>query len=302
MSHILTNYPKTENGGASATGLLTANEFNTLVEYIETLVTQSQLANKQDIIADLETIRSNAQAGKNASNAIPAISTMLTRHTNDNNNPHGVTLNQIPGLSAQLDNKVDKVNGKGLSANDYTTAEKRRLLFQTARLVPVDGQLHLFTEEQITDSDKLRLARFGKWISRVGMDRRFKRGWRIIKDMIGTEDDRRRVNITLSESECPDFGYDYTVMIDGKSTVDEIVRIFAHDESEDYVYFYNGRTNLELMSKSYREEPGYHSKATLKMGIAINNVIKPFAIEISNQELPEDDISDYYRKARFRRI
>lgn len=31
------------------------------------------------------------------------------------------------GVKACLDNKVDKVNGKGLSANDYTTDEKNKL-------------------------------------------------------------------------------------------------------------------------------------------------------------------------------
>lgn len=30
-------------------------------------------------------------------------------------------------IKAALDNKVDKVNGKGLSTNDYTTAEKNKL-------------------------------------------------------------------------------------------------------------------------------------------------------------------------------
>lgn len=33
----------------------------------------------------------------------------------------------IQGIGQQLNNKVDKVTGKGLSTNDYTTAEKNKL-------------------------------------------------------------------------------------------------------------------------------------------------------------------------------
>lgn len=67
----------------------------------------------------------------------------LSAHTSDTNNPHSVTKAQV-GLSnadntsdankpvstaqqAALDLKVDKVVGKGLSTEDYTTAEKNKL-------------------------------------------------------------------------------------------------------------------------------------------------------------------------------
>lgn len=67
----------------------------------------------------------------------------LTSHTSNTSNPHAVTKAQV-GLSnvdntsdvnkpistatqTALDSKVDKVSGKGLSTNDYTTTEKNKL-------------------------------------------------------------------------------------------------------------------------------------------------------------------------------
>ncbi|MFY4810764.1 hypothetical protein ACOTWH_09090 [Aliarcobacter butzleri] len=38
-----------------------------------------------------------------------------------------LTVDNIAGLSTSLNNKVDKVNGKGLSSNDFTTTEKNKL-------------------------------------------------------------------------------------------------------------------------------------------------------------------------------
>ncbi|MCG3662510.1 hypothetical protein L5F37_03760 [Aliarcobacter butzleri] len=38
-----------------------------------------------------------------------------------------LSINNIAGLSTSLNNKVDKVNGKGLSSNDFTTTEKDKL-------------------------------------------------------------------------------------------------------------------------------------------------------------------------------
>ena len=67
----------------------------------------------------------------------------LIAHIADKNNPHGVSKSQLSldkvdntsdadkpistATQAALNNKVDKVTGKGLSANDYTTAEKTKL-------------------------------------------------------------------------------------------------------------------------------------------------------------------------------
>ena len=44
-----------------------------------------------------------------------------------NDDSHNHTISNIDNLQATLNNKVDKVDGKGLSANDYTTAEKDKL-------------------------------------------------------------------------------------------------------------------------------------------------------------------------------
>lgn len=44
-----------------------------------------------------------------------------------NDNSHLHTIENVTGLQSELDNKVEKVNGKGLSTNDYTTAEKDKL-------------------------------------------------------------------------------------------------------------------------------------------------------------------------------
>ena len=37
------------------------------------------------------------------------------------------TIANIDGLQNTLDNKIDKVSGKGLSTNDFTSAEKEKL-------------------------------------------------------------------------------------------------------------------------------------------------------------------------------
>ena len=44
-----------------------------------------------------------------------------------NDDSHNHTISNIDNLQATLNNKVDKVDGKGLSTNDYTTAEKDKL-------------------------------------------------------------------------------------------------------------------------------------------------------------------------------
>lgn len=70
-----------------------------------------------------ETIKS-AWAKVNANfaelyNAIANIPTKLSQLTNDSG--------FLTANSAEITNKVDKVSGKGLSTNDYTTAEKQKL-------------------------------------------------------------------------------------------------------------------------------------------------------------------------------
>lgn len=52
-------------------------------------------------------------------NSISSIPTNLSQLTND--------ANYVKSTDAAFENKVDKVSGKGLSTNDYTTAEKNKL-------------------------------------------------------------------------------------------------------------------------------------------------------------------------------
>ena len=52
-------------------------------------------------------------------NSIGSIPTKLSQLTND--------VNYVKSTDAAFENKVDKVSGKGLSTNDYTTAEKNKL-------------------------------------------------------------------------------------------------------------------------------------------------------------------------------
>ena len=72
-----------------------------------------------------------------------ARSSDLSNHVNNKSNPHAVTKSQVglgnvdntsdndkpvsAATKTELDKKVDKVSGKGLSTNDYTTAEKNKL-------------------------------------------------------------------------------------------------------------------------------------------------------------------------------
>ena len=82
---------------------------------------------------------STAYAGdKGAANA-----TAIATHTGNTNNPHGVTKSQVglgnvdntsdlnkpvsTATQTELNKKVDKIEGKGLSTEDYTTADKTKL-------------------------------------------------------------------------------------------------------------------------------------------------------------------------------
>jgi hypothetical protein len=106
-------------------------------------VTKSQVGlDKVDNTADVDKPVSTAQSQAIAE-AKSTAQTNLSGHTNNKSNPHTVTKAQVglgnvdntsdvnkPVSTAQqtaLNNKVDKVSGKGLSTNDYTTAEKTKL-------------------------------------------------------------------------------------------------------------------------------------------------------------------------------
>lgn len=106
-------------------------------------VTKSQVGlDKVDNTSDADKPVSTAQAAAIAE-AKSNVQTNLSGHTNNKSNPHTVTKAQVglgnvdntsdankPISTAQqtaLNGKVDKVSGKGLSTNDYTTAEKTKL-------------------------------------------------------------------------------------------------------------------------------------------------------------------------------
>lgn len=76
---------------------------------VQNAVLTEALADKQETINDLEDIRSGANKGATALQEIPE---------------EYVTAEE---LSLALDAKVDKESGKGLSSNDYTTTEKKKL-------------------------------------------------------------------------------------------------------------------------------------------------------------------------------
>ena len=76
----------------------------------------SDVENKQDVISDLDSIRSGASKGATALQSVP--SEYITE-TELNNKGYATT--------SALNDKVDKVSGKGLSTEDFTTALKNKL-------------------------------------------------------------------------------------------------------------------------------------------------------------------------------
>lgn len=72
--------------------------------------------NKQDAITDLETIRSGAKLGATALQSVPS---EYVTETELNDKGYATT--------SALNNKVDKVSGKGLSTEDFTSALKAKL-------------------------------------------------------------------------------------------------------------------------------------------------------------------------------
>lgn len=97
-------------------------------------------------ITKLSELPNNATLNTNIANAKKAgtdAQTYINTHINDTNNPHNVTkaqvgLDQVNNTSdvdkpistatqSALDSKVDKIEGKQLSTNDYTTAEKNKV-------------------------------------------------------------------------------------------------------------------------------------------------------------------------------
>ena len=82
-----------------------------------TVLTEHQdISGKQDKINDLEDIREGASKGATALQSVPS---EYVTETELSNKSYATT--------AQLDNKVDKVSGKQLSTEDFTTALKTKL-------------------------------------------------------------------------------------------------------------------------------------------------------------------------------
>ena len=74
----------------------------------------------------------------------------LTAHTSNTENPHGVTAEQVNAYTKQvvddkLFDKVEKVEGKGLSTNDYDNSEKEKL-------ADADRKKHEHSNKSVLDS------------------------------------------------------------------------------------------------------------------------------------------------------
>ena len=105
----------------------------------KSLVSDGQIT-KLTNLDDQTTITSNIADAKKAGTDAQ---TLISSHTSDTSNPHNVTKAQVglgdvdntsdlnkpisTATQLALDKKVDKVTGKGLSTNDYTTDEKTKL-------------------------------------------------------------------------------------------------------------------------------------------------------------------------------
>lgn len=91
-----------------------------LISALASYALTSDLSKKQDAITDLATIRSNAAKGATALQSVPDEYVTETELTNKG---YATT----SAMNAALGNKVDKVSGKQLSTEDFTTALKNKL-------------------------------------------------------------------------------------------------------------------------------------------------------------------------------
>lgn len=105
----------------------------------KSLVSDTQITKLEGLSDQATTTAAIADAKKAGTDA----QTSITSHTSNTSNPHGVTKAQVglgnvdntsdvnkpisTATQTALDGKVDKVSGKGLSTNDYTTDEKTKL-------------------------------------------------------------------------------------------------------------------------------------------------------------------------------
>ena len=89
-------------------------------EYITETELATELGKKQNTISDLATIRSNAAKGATALQSVPS---EYVTETELSNKGYATTAS----VNSSLGNKVDKVSGKQLSTEDFTTALKTKL-------------------------------------------------------------------------------------------------------------------------------------------------------------------------------
>lgn len=118
----------TEVNNTATTAQNTANTANTTAEAAQTAAGNAQTkANEAQSSANAaQSTATNAQSAAEAAQsaaeaAQAAIPTKTSELTNDSN------FVNTDAMNAALNGKVDKVEGKGLSTNDYTTAEKEKL-------------------------------------------------------------------------------------------------------------------------------------------------------------------------------
>lgn len=198
------------------------------------------------------------------------------------------------------------------------------------------------SETHVTGLD-VRFARKGKWICRNNgfSDKTRKRGWRIVDTTIVGADGKRHYVIGNHNGNGPDtgvsainvdvrlvdagldpssnLGYAYKVYIGNFDKLKDIVRLFEKDDLPDtgevtMMHFYDGN-NKVLYCRDMATDPDnyrYHSVVTLNLGIALNGIILPFRIELSNRAMlwdssleenvmiPHDDIREYYKYAKFK--
>ena len=158
--------PKVYRGSGTGTGLVPPSTYGSTKKYLNVngqwttvksseldndsgFITASDIATKQDIIPDLNTIREGANKG---STALQSESDPI--YIADK--PNIAFKNEIPDISV----KVDKEEGKGLSSNDYTSEEKAKL----ASLENYnDTKIKELINQKVNDADLAKVAKTGKY-------------------------------------------------------------------------------------------------------------------------------------------
>ena len=114
-------------------GIADSESLDSIISSIE-----QQIAGKQATISDLATIRSGAASGATAVQPSSLSKVATSGSYND--------LSDKPTIP-DVSNKVDKVSGKGLSTNDYTTTEKNKLAG-----IAAGAEINVQSDWNVTDS------------------------------------------------------------------------------------------------------------------------------------------------------